>query len=749
MAKYGAALDAIGNELSKQNSILTRNIGQLRRIDEDLGDVEFLLGQMSENYKEALDDFQSEERKKELRKKFVAKLTSPFKRNEQKQTPSPSPKQQKEDKPWWNLWDTKKKPTQKLASGGVSVGGTGKGNVIPPGVYDNPVRGQLAPGTAVVPLNRNYGKDILGQYDTQKYQQSFGEVLGTSRSALLGAAVAVFGDTLRSLGPLSGYFNQNIPGLIPALSSILKISRGDVISMFGGPEYAGLTPNTKQLDLFYKSWKDHMISNGLRFLGGIGIGGKKPKEVEIAGDILTIGEDGKGLAGMGGTNVTQAPAWIPYSKSDANKLFYNSGFGRRWGKNHSGIDLAPAGSANLKVISPFVGKVSQVHRNWPTNDDGSGYGNYVEIQHDNPKVFLFYGHLKDVADSMNVGAKVSAGQVIGTTGTTGRSTGVHLHWEVRQRSGGGQVDPVAWTHQNKASSSPEPKKRLEDYPEYELDKYTEYDTGKIVRLGNKLYKINARGALGDEVKLQSGGWLKPLTNLVSKFTKPKGLSIKGVQAGFTGMAKQGFEAIMGGDKFRLGSWKPQILGRGAYSAPTIKGAQRYAGSTGSLGGTQTPGGVVKTIVPSGARRINVLEPQAAVKPATFDKGKLLADKLLSGAYANSPLANKLRMQLITGTAQNVGVGLGKIFSKAIGVLNAPVIGDMIFPEPTAPGTLDYARSQGWVTPESTKALVKATTIEMPSSPSVSPTPASSSKPQFVNIDIPTNTVLTTTQMRRM
>jgi murein DD-endopeptidase MepM/ murein hydrolase activator NlpD len=758
MAAYGDSLDAIGNELSKQNSIITRNLGYLRRIDEDLGDVEFLLGQMTENYQEALDDFESEERKKEARKKFVAKLTSPFKRKEDtiKSAPNQKPKQ---EKPWWNIWD---KPQQKKLSsggflntpypagfsrGGISYRSGGK-NIIQPGIYDNPTQGELAPGTAVVPLNRNYGKDILGQYDLQKDQQSLAEVLRKSTNALLGGALVVYGSVLRGFGPLAGYFNISIPGLLPIVSRILGISQGSVMEMLGGPQYAGLEPNTKEMNSFFESWKDFMIQNSLKFLGGSFLKGGKKKKVELAGDILVIGKGGKGLAGMGGTNVTEAPAWIPYSKSDSGKIYYISGFGKRWGKDHTGIDLAPAGGANLKIISPFVGKVSDVNRNWPA-DGGGGYGNYVEIQHDNPKIFLFYGHLKDVADSIQPGAKVSPGQVIGTTGTTGVSEGVHLHWEVRLGSWGQRVDPVTWTQSNQPGTVNPPKKNLNDYPEYELDKYTEYDKGKIVRLGNKLYKINDRGALGDEVKLQSGGWIKPLANLVSKFTKPKGLSIKGVQAGFTGMAKQGFDAIMGGDKFRLGKLKPQILGRGAYSAPTMKGAQRYAGSSGSLGGKQTPGGVVKSIVPGNARRINFLEPQAAVKPATFDKGKLLADKLLQGAYANSPLANKLRMQLITGTAQNVGIGLGKLFGKALGVLNAPVVGDMIFPEATAPGTLDYARSQGWVTPEATKPAVKSVTMQMPSSPSISPTPQTSSKPQFVDIDIPTNTVLTTTQMRRM
>lgn len=691
MAKYGDALDAIGNELSKQNSIITRNLGHLRRIDEDLGDVEFLLGQMSETYQEALDDFESEERKKEARKKFVAKLTSPFKRKEQ---PKVTPQKQKEDKSWWNIFDEGKQQ-KKLSSGGVSVGGTGRGKTITPGIYDNPTEGQLAPGTAVVPLNRNYGKNILGQQEQIEYQQSLGEVLQKSTSALLGAGVVVYGSILRGLGPLAGYFNSSIPGILSTVSSILGISRSAVIDMFGGPAYAGTVENYKDLKSFYKSWRIYMDKNGLYFPGGFGpFGGDKKEKGELSKDILTIGSNGEGLSMMGGTNVGKPPAWIPFPKDAAGKLEYSSGFGRRWGKQHTGIDLA--GEPGIKIISPFEGKVSEVDR----DTNGSGYGNYVEIQHDTPKIFTFYGHLRDIAESIKPQAKVSAGQVIGTLGNTGRSTGPHLHWEVRTKQGGGQIDPVEWTHQNKPS-------------------------------------------------FQSGGWLKPLANLVSRFTKPRGLSIRGVQAGFTGMAREGFQAIMGGDKFRLGSWKPQILGRGAYSAPTLKGAQRYAGSSGSLGGRQTPGGVVRSIVPGNAPRISIIEPQARVAPATFDKGKLLADKLLQGSYANSPLANKLRTQLLTGTAQNVGVGLGKLFGRALGILNAPVIGDMIFPEPTAPGTLDYARSQGWITPEATRPTIRSTTIQMPSSPSVSPASQTTSKPQFVNIDIPTSTVLTTTQMRRM
>ena len=151
-----------------------------------------------------------------------------------------------------------------------------------------------------------------------------------------------------------------------------------------------------------------------------------------------------------------------------------------------------------------------------------------------------------------------------------------------------------------------------------------------------------------------GGWMRNqwnrFTNYVSKpFTQPQGLArgTSGVRAGFTGMNKQGFDAMMQGQGYRA-STKPQILGHGAYSAPTFKGAQRYAGATGSLGGMQTPGGVVNSIVPGNAPRINMIEPQVKVRPEMFNKGRDLATKLQSGAYPNSARANMLRAQITSG-----------------------------------------------------------------------------------------------------
>ena len=148
--------------------------------------------------------------------------------------------------------------------------------------------------------------------------------------------------------------------------------------------------------------------------------------------------------------------------------------------------------------------------------------------------------------------------------------------------------------------------------------------------GNRFERYNQSGVGG------SGGGNRGLAR-----------GLRGSRVGFTGMNSQGFNAMMQGDSF-IPSSKPQILGHGAYSSPTLRGAQRYSGTSGSLGGIQKPGGVVNSIVPGGAPRINFLEPQAKVNPTTFNKGRDLATKLQGGAYPNSSRANTFRTQIRTG-----------------------------------------------------------------------------------------------------
>jgi murein DD-endopeptidase MepM/ murein hydrolase activator NlpD len=68
-----------------------------------------------------------------------------------------------------------------------------------------------------------------------------------------------------------------------------------------------------------------------------------------------------------------------------------------------------------------------------------GYGNWVLIQHD-PKISTGYAHLARFAPGIRPGARVRQGQVIGFVGSTGLSTGPHLHYELH--SGGRPVNPI-------------------------------------------------------------------------------------------------------------------------------------------------------------------------------------------------------------------------------------------------------------------------------------------------------------------
>lgn len=164
---------------------------------------------------------------------------------------------------------------------------------------------------------------------------------------------------------------------------------------------------------------------------------------------------------------------------------------------------------------------------------------------------------------------------------------------------------------------------------------------------------------------------------------PSGLArgLKGSRVGFTGMNFDGFMAMMQGKPY-IPSSKPQILGKGAYSAPTLSGAQRYAGGRGSLGGAQRPGGVVNSIVPGGAPRINFLEPQAKVNPATFNKGRDLATRLQGGAYPNSSRANTFRTQIRTGGVK-VPPKMPPKISHPFVMLADMIINDLISPQPVS------------------------------------------------------------------
>ncbi|MCB9983820.1 MAG: peptidoglycan DD-metalloendopeptidase family protein [Rhodospirillales bacterium] len=113
----------------------------------------------------------------------------------------------------------------------------------------------------------------------------------------------------------------------------------------------------------------------------------------------------------------------------------SSGFGMRkhpvlgYSKMHKGMDFAaPTGTP---IYAAGDGVIEHAGRN-------GSFGNYIRIRH-NSKLKTAYAHLHKIKSSVKKGDRVKQGQVIGYVGTTGRSTGPHLHYEVLLNSK--QVDP--------------------------------------------------------------------------------------------------------------------------------------------------------------------------------------------------------------------------------------------------------------------------------------------------------------------
>ena len=101
---------------------------------------------------------------------------------------------------------------------------------------------------------------------------------------------------------------------------------------------------------------------------------------------------------------------------------------------HNGIDLVGTGRTLDYIVAHSDGQVVSVRSNYKTTDKtGSSYGNYVKIKHNNG-MYTLYAHMKHGSVTVKLGDKVKKGQVIGYMGSTGRSTGAHLHFEVRNTS---------------------------------------------------------------------------------------------------------------------------------------------------------------------------------------------------------------------------------------------------------------------------------------------------------------------------
>ena len=113
--------------------------------------------------------------------------------------------------------------------------------------------------------------------------------------------------------------------------------------------------------------------------------------------------------------------------------------GRHRGHVHAGVDIAAA--IGTPILAPISGMVAFVGRK-------GGYGNTLIVDHGNG-IATLYAHTSEIL--VSEGDEIKKGQLIAKVGNSGRSSGPHLHYEVRME--GAPVNPLAWTEKLQTKKS--------------------------------------------------------------------------------------------------------------------------------------------------------------------------------------------------------------------------------------------------------------------------------------------------------
>ncbi|MCL2037285.1 MAG: peptidoglycan DD-metalloendopeptidase family protein [Oscillospiraceae bacterium] len=110
-------------------------------------------------------------------------------------------------------------------------------------------------------------------------------------------------------------------------------------------------------------------------------------------------------------------------------------------RNHSGVDIGNSGIGGTSIFAMQSGTVIRALEGTRSYSSNGGYGGYVIVDHGGG-VHTLYAHMQEGSVGVSVGQEVTQGQVIGKVGTTGWSTGNHLHFEVRVN--GKTVNPLSY-----------------------------------------------------------------------------------------------------------------------------------------------------------------------------------------------------------------------------------------------------------------------------------------------------------------
>jgi murein DD-endopeptidase MepM/ murein hydrolase activator NlpD len=272
------------------------------------------------------------------------------------------------------------------------------------------------------------GSQVLGlATDTQMSVDPMTQVSDKPRADIFDYTVEN-GDTLASIAKKFGVDTDSIKWINPGINE-KKIKPGSIMKI---PPVTGVIHIVKSGETIYSIAKKYNVSaqaivdfpfneftNDETFAIAIGQQLIVP-DGEMPEVVISSPRGNLALTPNAGA-VSATGIWIWPTQGTITQYF------KQW---HKGVDIANHNGGN--ILAADSGTI--VHAGWVD----SGYGNMIMIDHGNGYVTL-YGHMLSNL-RVTVGQTVKRGDVIGSMGSTGRSTGTHLHFEVR--TSGGFRDPL-------------------------------------------------------------------------------------------------------------------------------------------------------------------------------------------------------------------------------------------------------------------------------------------------------------------
>ena len=231
--------------------------------------------------------------------------------------------------------------------------------------------------------------------------------LGKSGSGEISVYVVRDGDTIGAIAEMFGVSTNTIKWANDLKSNTLKVGQELVILPISGVRHTVKSGETLQsLAKKYKADLEDILS-----YNSIPAGAKLS-----VGDVIII-PDGVVSAGVPASGQTQQTAVAGYYVRPIKGGVKSQGV-----HGHNGVDLAA--SVGTPIVASAAGKVILSR----TGGYNGGYGTYVVISHSNGTQTL-YAHM--AKNNVTVGQSVAQGEIIGTIGLTGKTTGPHIHFEIR------------------------------------------------------------------------------------------------------------------------------------------------------------------------------------------------------------------------------------------------------------------------------------------------------------------------------